>query len=304
LYDQDTRLHSGRMDNGFAFLDEAAAHAPDSAAQAGAVPASTAAPGLPWQDMLDAASSPASPQAPPPSTTASPAAGQPVPSAQALDAARSTSVQVGSGSGVIVGRQGDDYYVLTNAHVVGFFNDKEKLVMPDGAELDGEVVQSNHAIPMGDESDLAVVKVKAAGKDYSVANWGAEEPAPGTAATQAGFPKNDPTDSGTLHSHGRGLQYIGAEVTEDLQSASGAGQRVPGSYEVGLSGGLTVGSSGGGTFDNDGRLIGINGFGVVNQGPTPAQDGGSVELADGDTKALLIDVRTAREHMHGVVPGF
>jgi hypothetical protein len=38
-------------------------------------------------------------------------------------------------SGVIDGREDEAYDMLPNAHVVGFFNDEEGLVMPDGAEL-------------------------------------------------------------------------------------------------------------------------------------------------------------------------
>ena len=221
------------------------------------------------------------------------------PDARALDAARATSVQVGGGSGVIVSRDDDAYYVLTNAHVVGFFNREEELVMPDGAELVGEVVKRNN--PIGSASDLAVVKVEAPGKHYGVASWGDDEPALSSTAVQAGFPKNDPAGSNTLADHGRGLQYVTGTVSEDLQRADGTGQRLSGSYEIGLSADLTMGSSGGGTFDSEGRLIGINGRGVTGRQQVPAQDGSNLPL-DPDTKALIIDVPAAREFIKDVVP--
>lgn len=292
MYGKDTTLNGGqdRFSNAG---DQVHDNLIPSDATAGAE--TEVGPRMPWEQMFDAMSPPALAQSPSPSTATPP-------SAQALEAARSTSVQVGSGSGVIVGRESDDYYVLTNAHVVGFFNKNEELVMPDGATARGRVVESNNPIA-GAESDLAVVKVNAPGKNYTVAQWGADEPAAATPAVQTGFPHEDPAGSGTLSDHGRGLQYVGAVVTEDLQTASNAGRRLPGSYEVGLSGDLTSGSSGGGTFDEQGRLIGINGYGVQIRTPA-AQEGGNVELSSPDTQAVIIDAQTSRDFIKGVVPGF
>jgi S1-C subfamily serine protease len=265
----------------------------DTWPQPGAAPQEAAQNGAAWPPLMNALASLDGPAL----ATARPATID----ARALAAARETSVQVGGGSGVIVGGDDDAYYVLTNAHVVGFFNRKEKLVMPDGAELDGEVVKRNN--PIGRASDLAVVRVEAPARDYGVATWGADEPALSSNALQAGFPRNDPAASGTLHDHGRGLQYVSGTVTEDLQSAEGRGQRLSGSYEVGFGADLTSGSSGGGTFDDMGRLIGINGQRVSGQQPMPAQDGSTRRLG-AETQALIIDAQAAREFMKDVVPGY
>jgi S1-C subfamily serine protease len=221
---------------------------------------------------------------------------------RAVETARDTVVKVGNGSGVIVGRNGNDYYILTNAHVVGAFNDREQVVTPDGQRLEGVVVKNNQWFDFtGKGDDLAVVRVRSMA-EYKVAPVATGEVRTGAPVLQAGFPQRG-DNAFLLSRRGTGLYATLATVTHDLDpNDQNPSHRVIGSYEVGLSRGLAVGSSGGGTFNAGGALVGINGRFSAGL-PMPTQDGRTARPAAA-TKAYVIDSQTIRGFLQGLVPGY
>jgi S1-C subfamily serine protease len=227
---------------------------------------------------------------------------------RAVETARDTVVKVGNGSGVIVGvivgpkGKGNDYFILTNAHIVGAFNDREQVVTPDGQRLEGVVVKNNRWFDFTSKGDdLAVVRVRSMA-EYKVAPVATGEVPIGAPVLQAGFPQRG-DNAFLLSRRGTGLYATLATVTHDLDPKDqNPSRRVIGSYEVGLSRGLAVGSSGGGTFNAEGALVGINGR--FSSGlPMPTQDERTARPA-AVTKAYVIDSQTIRGFLQGLVPGY
>lgn len=214
-----------------------------------------------------------------------------------------TVVKVGNGSGVIVGRSGNDYYILTNAHVVGAFNNQESVVLPDGRAVEGVVVKNNRWYDFDSKGDdLAIVRVRSSAV-LSVAPVGGGELKPGDAVLQAGFPLRADRDAFLLSKRSTGLYAKTAFVSEDRDAGDrDPGRRLQGSHEIGLTGVLPVGSSGGGTFDVHGRLVGLNGR-SSNGLPMPTQGGPPARPSAG-TAGYIIDTQTLRDFMRGAVPGY
>jgi putative serine protease PepD len=247
---------------------------------------------------------PASPNGPLAGPVAHRARATEPPLLRAVETARDTVVKVGDGSGVIVGAivglkgEGNDYFILTNAHVVGPFNNVQ-VVTPDGQRLEGVVLKNNTCwLSIG--ADLAVVRVRSMAK-FEVAPLATDEVPIGAPVLQAGFPKRG-DNAFLLSPRGTGLYATLATVTRDLDPKNQDLSRLLiGSYEVGLSRGLAKGSSGGGTFNADGALVGINGR--FSDGSMHTQDGRSVPPR-ADTQYYVIDAQTIRGFLQGLVPGY
>jgi tetratricopeptide (TPR) repeat protein len=172
--------------------------------------------------------------------------------------AKAVSVEMltGAGSGVIIHRQGDLYTVITNRHVVcrnkGLCSEQAlypsfKLKTPDS-----KVYQvSKSAIKLlkdgaGQPLDLAIVQFRSS-KSYPVA----QVATPGSLKVEdpvytAGFP----TNVGWLFGSGAAKAVVNQRLADDK-----------GGYTVIYDADTLPGMSGGGAFDQNGRLVAVHGQG-------------------------------------------
>ncbi|MFP4330463.1 MAG: Do family serine endopeptidase [Alkalispirochaetaceae bacterium] len=155
----------------------------------------------------------------------------------------------GLGSGVVVRREGDTYYVLTNAHVVGQA-DSIVITLDDGREYDGELVGSD------ERKDLALVELET-NDELEVATFG---------------------DSSTLRV-GDWVLAIGSPfgfqstVTAGIVSALGRRGGPAGNISdfIQTDASINRGNSGGALVNLRGEVVGINTW-------ITSQTGGSVGL--------------------------
>jgi tetratricopeptide (TPR) repeat protein/S1-C subfamily serine protease len=145
-----------------------------------------------------------------------------------------------NGSGVIIGKTGNTYRVVTNAHVVNRAN-SYRLQTPDGKVYQGKLIQKGASI---EGNDLAILEFQAP-VNYSVATLAdGGTLKPNDAVYSAGFPidqSNFMITSGTV-----------TEVTS---------QPLKGGYQLGFSADTLQGMSGGPLLNASGQLIGIVGMG-------------------------------------------
>ncbi len=183
-----------------------------------------------------------------------------------------TVVKAKNGSGVIVGRSGNDHYILTNAHVVGAFNSQESLVRLDGRAVEDVLVKVNRWYDVDSKGDdIAIVRVRSSAV-LSVAPKGGGELRPGDAVLQAGFPLSADRDAVLLSKRGTGLYAKIAFVSEDRDAGDrDPGRRLQGSYEIGLA--------------------------IPTQGGPPARP--SAGMA-----GYIIDAQTPRDFMRSAFPGY
>jgi S1-C subfamily serine protease len=218
---------------------------------------------------------------------------------RAYNAASGTVAQVGDGSGVIIGRRGYDYYVLTNAHVVRTSLGGIRVVMPDGTLLTGKVVKTGSG-DLGRGQDLAIVVVTdAEGKGaYSTARIGRASPHIGSTVLQAGYPSSSNPKASQLNGNGRGGQYLVPQISEFR------GNSLEGGYNIGLAQNLGVGCSGGGLFDANGNLIGISGRAQIGRLSAKLNNGLIGGPQSERTVGWSISSDQIRSFSRGVVPGF
>jgi S1-C subfamily serine protease len=143
------------------------------------------------------------------------------------------------GSGVLVGRFGNTYSVLTNAHVVdNLVGQQLRIVMSDGRV---EMTKASTVKIPSKELDLAIVTFKS-NKKYPIAELGDSSVLARKQKVYAiGFVKND-------------LRFEPGKIV----AASAHPQQDGYQIAVGQAN-ITQGMSGGGLFDCDGKLIGISG---------------------------------------------
>lgn len=142
----------------------------------------------------------------------------------------------GAGSGVIVGKADEVYYIVTNNHVID--GAKEiKVTTRSGVSYEAELVATD------DSADIAVVKISS-GTGLSVAVWG----------------DSDQLKIGEdLIAIGNPLGSLGGTVTKGILSAKGRTITV-GDYAMTLlqtDTAINPGNSGGGLFNMRGQLIGV-----------------------------------------------
>lgn len=224
-------------------------------------------------------------------------------SQDALNAAKNTSVKVGSGSGVIVGRDSNGVFVVTNAHVVGSFNNNERVMLPDGTVVKGKVVKNNNRFNWeGKGDDLAIVYVPTQ-KKFGVAKLGPSELPRGEFVLQAGFSVFNSRNDNRMLLTPQGLNGISTQVVEDRDPRNqNPGNRLQGSYEIGLNGDLGSGSSGGGSFDRKGLLVGLNGR--SSNGHSAYNQNNKIVSMSKDSTSFIIDTQTIGAFLKGVVPGY
>jgi WD40 repeat protein len=149
---------------------------------------------------------------------------------------------VSSGSGVIVDRKGNTYYVLTNAHV---FQQREGygIITPDGKRYPIE----HNSLKTLPGIDLALVSFRT-NLNYRVATLGnSEQIIPGQKVYVSGWSKS----GGSL----REQIWVTTEgIVTETQSKLGSG------YSITYSNLVRVGMSGGPVLDGQGKVIAINGI--------------------------------------------
>jgi serine protease Do len=142
--------------------------------------------------------------------------------------------QVGSGSGVIVSKDG---YILTNNHVVADA-DRIKVSLEDGKSYDGELVGRDP------KTDVAVIRVKTKGEDLTPIQMGdSEKLEVGEWVLAVGnpFQLSSTVTQGIVSAVGR--SHIGLADYEDFIQTDAA---------------INPGNSGGALVNLDGELVGIN----------------------------------------------
>jgi tetratricopeptide (TPR) repeat protein len=172
--------------------------------------------------------------------------------------AKSVSVKVltGEGSGTIVHRQGDLYTIITNSHVVCMVKEvctepkvysNLKLKAPDGRVY--QVARSGIKLlrdGTGQPLDLAIVRFRS-NQSYQVAQVADPDSLKiGDKVYTAGFP----TDINWLFGKGEALAAVRRRLIGDQ-----------GGYTVIYDAPTLPGMSGGGAFDQQGRLVAIHGVG-------------------------------------------
>lgn len=178
--------------------------------------------------------------------------------ARVVEAARQSTVRFGTpgspseGSGVIIGKQGNDYYVLTTVDVTAGAK-TINLQLPDGSTATGTVVaaQQGHDDASGATGGLAVVKFTSL-NSFTVAPLASQPPSANQSVVQLGAPES-----------ASNLSTVPRSAIGGLRAASGTFvQGANGSLGVNGSG-TPFGMNGGGVFGVVGpsggvRLMGIS----------------------------------------------
>jgi tetratricopeptide (TPR) repeat protein/S1-C subfamily serine protease len=156
--------------------------------------------------------------------------------------ARSISVKIDSnnsgGSGVIIGKQGDKYLVITNKHVVRG-GDNFKIGTVDGMIHQGRIVSN----PITSDDDIALLSFNS--KDnYQLVRIN---------STNTGIEKKQIYAVGYVAETGQFTVEAGT-IQQILQQPFQEG------YQIGYTNNIVAGMSGGAIFDELGDLVGINGI--------------------------------------------
>lgn len=183
------------------------------------------------------------------------------------------------GSGFIISRRGDTYYVLTNKHVVGT-PDEYDIITPDGQRYRLNREEYDSKVRKLPNIDLAVVLFTSS-NNYNLPELSETEKVPETTTVYvAGFPQFE-----TINSHLRfteGLVVSNAFAAEPLKDG----------YELIYNNPTLPGMSGGPVFDQQGRIVGIHGRAELISTETGWQKTGF---------NLAIPIQTFRELAWGVI---
>ncbi len=142
----------------------------------------------------------------------------------------------GAGSGVIMGKAENDYYIVTNDHVIDGANEITVRTRA-GEEFAASLIASD------DSADIAVLTVRSE-TELKLAVWGNSD---------------DVLIGETVIAIGNPLGNLGGTVTQGILSAAGRTITV-GDFDMTLlqtDAAINPGNSGGGLFDMRGQLIGI-----------------------------------------------
>ena len=161
--------------------------------------------------------------------------------------------KVGSGSGVIVQRQGQTYTILTNAHVLAAEENPYTILTSDGKTHSGHWRRS---VSFGGK-DLALVQFTS-NQTYQVAVIGNSQTLNiGDLVYASGFPNWRLLNSTTLEDT-RDLGLKAFQVTEGNVEML-LDRPLQQGYQLGYTNQVEQGMSGGAVLDRYGRLIGVNG---------------------------------------------
>ncbi|ELS00405.1 TPR repeat-containing protein [Xenococcus sp. PCC 7305] len=162
-----------------------------------------------------------------------------------------------TGTGTIIERNGNSYSVITCWHVMDTPGNYQ-VITPDGETYQVTEVKN---LP---DIDIAVITFTS-GKTYSIAELGKSETInPGTNTYVVGYPNPFPGFPE------RAYLFSSAEIQSRLSKAEKG-------YKIIHNGSFTPGSSGGGIFDSEARLIGVNGR-FISEGNTGKVYGAGIPL--------------------------
>ncbi|MGB6297665.1 MAG: serine protease [Rivularia sp. (in: cyanobacteria)] len=148
------------------------------------------------------------------------------------------------GSGTLIGKQGNNYLVLTNSHVIQGVN-SIKLQTADGKTYSAEIVPQNKF----KKSDITLLKFQSS-QSYCLSEIAKTTPNIDTPVLAAGF-------SGSTGK----IAFSEGEVKKTSNLKEG--------YEIGYSSNIEQGMSGGAILNSMGELVGINGksaYPILNSG--------------------------------------
>ena len=148
------------------------------------------------------------------------------------------------GSGTLIGKQGNNYLVLTNSHVVQGVN-SIKLQTADGKSYSAEIIPQNNF----KNSDITLLKFQS-DQSYCLPEISKATPDINTSILAAGF-------SGSTGK----IIFSEGEVKKTSNLKEG--------YEIGYSSNIEQGMSGGAILNSMGELVGINGksaYPILNTG--------------------------------------
>ena len=151
------------------------------------------------------------------------------------------------GSGVIISSRNNDYFVITNNHVVSDLNTQYKLQTYEGKIYPTEVIEQNNLDLNVD--DLALLKFTTHNKYEIVTiklNISIDED---KMVFASGFPFEDNLKQSP------NIEYTLGYLTQILPLP------LMGGYQIGYTNNVHNGMSGGSIINRDGQLIGINGLG-------------------------------------------
>lgn len=159
--------------------------------------------------------------------------------------AQAISVRISSnsqnrGSGVIIGKQNNQYLVFTNHHVV---QDRDNLTLKteDGIAHQAEIVENT----ITSNDDLALLVFESSNSYQPVRLNSVNTAKPEKAVYGVGFA----ADTGKFTVTTGKIQYVNQKPFQE-------------GYQIGYSNNISRGMSGGAIFDNSGDLVGINGIGA------------------------------------------
>ena len=148
------------------------------------------------------------------------------------------------GSGTLIGKQGNNYLVLTNSHVVRGTN-SIKLQTADGKTYSAEIIPQNNF----KNSDISLLKFQS-NQSYCLPEISTATPDITTNILASGF-------SGSTGK----ITFSSGEVKKTSKLKEG--------YEIGYSSNIEQGMSGGAILSTQGQLVGINGrssYPIINSG--------------------------------------
>jgi serine protease Do len=185
-----------------------------------------------------------------------------------------------AGSGVIIGRKGQTYRVLTCRHVVmdskGVLAPGLSILTVDGkrypvrlhAAIRSTTGQANDPANSANSLDLVVLEFDSPAT-YRVAPHG-KAPRPGQPVFASGFPNFNQASESTYNQGNQAFQFTTGQFALTLE------RPLEGGYRLGTSNDVELGMSGGPLFNQVGELVGING-----RAKYPVQGSSAYTFSDG-----------------------
>ena len=186
------------------------------------------------------------------------------------------------GSGVIIQKEGDTYYVLTSRHVIdealeGYLFTQENF--NQGYAFNPRIAKTIPGV------DLAVVQFTSS-RDYPLAKLGdSDQMAEGSPVFVAGFPDAQYTRNR--------IEYRFVDGTINTVSSNPLEDK---GYAWQYSNPTLAGMSGGGVFNEEGKLVGIHGIGV-REGRVVIQVNKAIPIAIYQKQNPLRDVATTSQNV-------
>jgi tetratricopeptide (TPR) repeat protein/S1-C subfamily serine protease len=161
----------------------------------------------------------------------------------------------GNGSGVIIAKEGNSYYVLTAKHILQDYQNNRIFTNHQIITYDQDRRGATATI-VAEGVDLAVVKFSSSSSNYPVARLGGYSTKNDDFAFVGGFPGRDKINS-PLWQWQLNPGFISSQATGKLKTETN--QSFSNGYDLIYSSISYGGMSGGPVFDSNGNIIGIHG---------------------------------------------